>query len=572
MGYMTLRSRAFWRRLSLGAAAALFVLSSLLAIPAGAGAQTVDPADIAARDRLIANQEALLNVYRCRFGIDTQIVLGGRQDGAPARPATQPVIFTGTPTQADIAVRDRLISSQEALLNVYRCRFGIDTQIVLGGCQDGHPAPLPTQSADRVLTPQEVFARVSPSIPLVQTPLGQGSGILIEGGYVVTNHHVVWPHDEVRVVFPDGTEFKDVPVLNYDYIADLAVLGPLTHSVPALRLANGEGMASGSELYLIGYPSEAEEFPVPTITGGLLSRIRQWDTYGLTLLQTDAAIAGGQSGGALVNNSGEVVGISTWSFSDAGFAVATSAADDAVLVQNLIHNALNNLDYGLGNRSYTTQNGELTHEVDTWSSYRGFIFEGVAGTVVTITIDGKADGFIEISNAEGRILTVDETLTGEETATFEVHLDGIHFVSIDSYSSDDVGDYSFEMTSSIRLLPFDDPDDGWKIDIPSLGSQGLYHFFDYYGDINWGTIELEAGESILVSADSIIADTVIVLWDPKTGETYSDDDSGPPSVLSDTFNAQLRFTAPSDGTYFIFISDYYGDFANGYYLLVEHLG
>ncbi len=109
-------------------------------MPMGASAQTA--ADVEVRDRLVADQEALLNVYRCRFDVDTEIVPGGCTDGEPSRPAEGPAPLTGAPTSADIAARDHLIADQEALLNVYRCRFEIDTEIVPGGCIDGVPAPV----------------------------------------------------------------------------------------------------------------------------------------------------------------------------------------------------------------------------------------------------------------------------------------------------------------------------------------------------------------------------------------------------------------------------------------------
>ena len=93
-------------------------------------------ADIELRDALIAAQEALLNVYRCMFDIDTEMVPGGCADGQPVQEPSGPGQFEGTPTLADIQLRDTLVASQEALLNVYRCMFGIDTEIVPGGCDD----------------------------------------------------------------------------------------------------------------------------------------------------------------------------------------------------------------------------------------------------------------------------------------------------------------------------------------------------------------------------------------------------------------------------------------------------
>ena len=191
------------------------------------------------------------------------------------------------------------------------------------------PGPTTTVAPER-LSAAEVYSRVSPSIPFIETATSTGSGILIEGGYVVTNYHVVWPHLEAWIVFPDGTELSNVPLVGWNPWIDLAVLGPVNVSAPPLSLTDGEGMTPGSELFLVGYPAETDLFPEPSITQGILSRFREWDGWEITLLQTDAAIAGGQSGGALTNAFGEVVGISTWVFSDAGFAVATSAADDAV--------------------------------------------------------------------------------------------------------------------------------------------------------------------------------------------------------------------------------------------------
>ena len=81
------------------------------------------------------------------------------------------------------------------------------------------------------LTAADVYALVSPSIPFIETPTGTGSGVLIEGGYVVTNYHVVWPYQAVWVVFPDDQVLQNVPVVGWDSMADLAVLGPV--DVPA---------------------------------------------------------------------------------------------------------------------------------------------------------------------------------------------------------------------------------------------------------------------------------------------------------------------------------------------------
>lgn len=90
--------------------------------------------EIARRDALIAEQENLLNVYRCRFGIDTQVVPGGCSEGLPIRPPATPSVFLGTPTSQTLRVRDDLVAAQEKLLNTYRCMFNVDIEVVPGGC------------------------------------------------------------------------------------------------------------------------------------------------------------------------------------------------------------------------------------------------------------------------------------------------------------------------------------------------------------------------------------------------------------------------------------------------------
>ena len=113
----------------------VFLACALIAVlaPTVASAQP-STADIQQRDELIHAQESLLNAYRCRFDIDVQIVPGGCANGAPGAALPSPGPFAGTPTDREIEIRDHLITTQEALLNAYRCRFSIDVHIVPGGC------------------------------------------------------------------------------------------------------------------------------------------------------------------------------------------------------------------------------------------------------------------------------------------------------------------------------------------------------------------------------------------------------------------------------------------------------
>ena len=77
------------------------------------------------------------------------------------------------------------------------------------------------------LRARELFAQASPSVAHVSTPHGTGSAVLVDHGYLVSAAHVVWPYEGVRAVFPDGTEFEELPVAAWDLMLDLALLGPV---------------------------------------------------------------------------------------------------------------------------------------------------------------------------------------------------------------------------------------------------------------------------------------------------------------------------------------------------------
>ena len=187
------------------------------------------------------------------------------------------------------------------------------------------------QADDAPPTPGEIFQRISPSIPYLETPTGTGSGILVKQSgkqYVVTNSHVVWPYQEAFVYFPDGTELYDVPLVDWDLLADIAVLGPVDVDVEPVNLLPRAAVEVGDVAYLIGYPYESDLYPEPTMAQGIISRLRQWTLTGLSYVQTDAATAPGQSGGILVAADGKILGLSTYILDDQGaFTLALSSGD-----------------------------------------------------------------------------------------------------------------------------------------------------------------------------------------------------------------------------------------------------
>ena len=213
----------------------------------------------------------------------------------------------------------------------------------------------------------------------------RAAGVLIQGGYLLTNAHVVWPFSAVRVVFPDGSEYVDTPVVGWDLIADLALVGPIETEIEPAPLVDAGELAIGSDVYLIGYPAEEEAFPQPSITYGILSRLRSWETIDYTFFQVDAPTVEGQSGGVLVTQAGVVVGISTFTFS--GFGLAGSVADALPRLNTILGHELG---VTIGERSFPHGDGQREFE-DTLrdeNDLRRYLLREAVGAEIEISVEG----------------------------------------------------------------------------------------------------------------------------------------------------------------------------------------
>jgi phosphonate transport system substrate-binding protein len=421
--------------------------------------------------------------------------------------------------------------------------------------------PTPTHTpTPEPLTVAEIFARVSPAVVFVDTPAGTASGILIEDGYVVTNAHAVWPFRRVRVVFSDGTEYASAPVLNWDLLADLAVIGPLPTTGDPAVLVNGEDLVIGSEVFQVGFPAEVEQYPQPSISRGVLSRLREWEPVGVTFFQTDAASVGGQSGGALVSEDGEVVGISVFRYTDE-FGLAASVADVLPRVEKMIAGEDAS---GLGDRWMPTKGGKQDHDLvlhNYWET-RMFVVDEPKGTAISIDVASQNDAYFDLVDVFGQVLlSADEGFTGRESGSEKTGLDALHFLILGQWSETAAG---FQVRSSHRLIPYDDRDDGVALAV----GESVFACLDYPGDVDYFSIDLEAGETIEVAVDSIAVDPVLAVdffgsWDE---EMAVDDDSGGGLF---GLNAELTYRAPHSGSFFIAIIDSVGSGTGGYVLTLE---
>ena len=156
--------------------------------------------------------------------------------------------------------------------------------------------------------------------------ISQGSGFLISAdGYVLTNHHVVDGADEVTVKLTDRRSFK-AKVIGSDEQSDVAVLKIATTGLPYLRVGDSKSLKPGQWVVAIGSPFGLDH----SVTAGIVSAVGRANPYAdqryVPFIQTDVAINRGNSGGPLLNTSGEVVGINSQIFSNSGGYMGVSFA------------------------------------------------------------------------------------------------------------------------------------------------------------------------------------------------------------------------------------------------------
>ena len=171
----------------------------------------------------------------------------------------------------------------------------------------------------------------------VQTPkrAAAGSGVIISAdGYIVTNNHVVDGADELTVSLNEGSKEFSARVIGADKTTDLALIKIDGKNLPAIQIANSDDVRVGEWVLAVGNPLGLNN----TVTAGIISaKARTLGANGVeSFIQTDAAINQGNSGGALVNTRGELVGINamlaspTGSNIGYGFAIPTAIMNKVV--------------------------------------------------------------------------------------------------------------------------------------------------------------------------------------------------------------------------------------------------
>ena len=199
---------------------------------------------------------------------------------------------------------------------------------------------------------EDIYKKVNPSVVSVISTTAEGTGsgsggIMSKDGYIITNNHVVDGAQSVSVQLSDGTSL-DAEIIGTDEQTALAVIKVTpTSDLTAAEFGDSDELEPGEYAYAIGSPGGVQF--ANTITGGRISAINRDLTVNdrvMTLIQTDASINNGNSGGALINKYGQVVGITSAKLSGnafgsatvegMGFAIPINTAKDIVdeLIQN----------------------------------------------------------------------------------------------------------------------------------------------------------------------------------------------------------------------------------------------
>lgn len=400
---------------------------------------------------------------------------GAPYTGAPIQPPPPPTAYRWTyaDQRSHDAARDKKHRSKGLLLyalvmtGVFALSFGLllGTMLMKGG-------DLPTVQFAEPVTDEngEIIygndyadavniEKTKHSVVLIEvtTPNGGGSGtgiILSEDGYIATNHHVIEDGTSIRVKFYDGT-YASATLRGSSAVDDLAVIKVERSGLPAATFAKSSDCFVGQTVYAIGNPSGADM--AWTTTKGCISYVdRELKIYHddgtlekkLKMIQTDAMVNPGNSGGPLVNVRGEVVGIVSMKLADGyegiGFAIPSDGAAEilnAIIKDGNADNVNSNVSYdrpviGIvgvymeGGRHYVFEEDRIVEVSESYAQENPdeVISPGASGIYVRSLTEGT-DAAVKLK--AGDIITA---INGVEATDMNVLMNEIN----EHYAGDDV--------------------------------------------------------------------------------------------------------------------------------------
>lgn len=387
----------------------------------------------------------------------------------------------------------------------------------------------PPEEKRRPLSVEGIRAEVAPSVGYVLTLQGAGSGVVITDDLLLTNAHVVWPANAVSLVFLNGA-IHTGRVLAVDPFVDLALvdISNLTRKPSPIELGSLDLVAVDDSLWVIGYPAPRDFTPEVTIDSGSVTGFSDWDFTGATWVTVAAPAIAGQSGGALVDAAGRLVGITTFGSSTS----LTSVSIDGILAR--VDRMLGSDEVrGLPVRSIPHGGSRRSLDVDLTGPWDQQIWLGWLPARSEVTISGAAGRVdLAVTDIEGR-------LVAGSSGDLTFAPGGLFPVLVSAVSP---GAVAAELDASLPFVPYDDPDHGQVLD--RHGTQA--GIFDVGGDRDYFYLDLAAGELASVKVESA-ARTRLQIFDPD-GAVVAGDDDETGFIAND---ASVRFVAAASGRYVV---------------------
>ena len=228
---------------------------------------------------------------------------------------------------------------------------------------------------------------------------GTGSGVIISSdGYIITNNHVIKGASELEVTLSDKKTYK-AQVVGKDIETDIALLKIAAKNLPSVNLTNSNNIQIGEWVLAVGNPFNLNT----TVTAGIVSA-KSRDLKGTksidSFIQTDAVVNPGNSGGALVNTKGELVGINTMIYSKNGSYIGYSFAIPSNIVKKVIEDIL---EYGYVQRAVlgikgVGLNAKIARELNISQTEGFFIDEITPNQAADLANFQKNDIIIAIDN------------------------------------------------------------------------------------------------------------------------------------------------------------------------------
>lgn len=254
------------------------------------------------------------------------------------------------------------------------------------------------------LTASEIADKVSPSVFYIEVydaagySTASGSGFFVTAdGVAVTNYHVIEDTSSAIITTIDGNKFKVNSIIAYDKDMDIAIIrvdkttvyGGKVSGFSAAKMADSDNIKAGQTIYALGSPVGLQN----TISNGIISNVGQV-IDGNKFIQITAAISHGSSGGALVDEYGEVLGITSAVIEDAeniGFAIPVNV----LKLFDLNDTGISYLDFSKSSSSFTLELSETSIDIEVGETVEVYVYAAGKGDDWSIYWDTKEEYIVD---------------------------------------------------------------------------------------------------------------------------------------------------------------------------------